>query len=86
VPSSEEVVLVACNFTPIPRPGYRIGVPQLGYYRELLNSDAAVYGGSGLGNLGGVVAEAVPWHGQPASISVLLPPLSVLYWKRAIAP
>lgn len=70
-----------CNFTPIPRHGYRIGVPTLGWYRELLNSDAQVYGGSNLGNGGGIMAEPFAAHGLPNSIVVTLPPLSVLYFK-----
>jgi len=72
----EQVVLVALNFTPVVRHGYRIGVPRAGFWREVLNSDAAVYGGSGLGNLGGVRSDDVPWHGRPHSLSVLLPPLA----------
>ena len=52
-------MLVVCNFTPVPRPNYRVGVPRGGYWREMLNSDAAVYGGSGMGNLGGVDAAPV---------------------------
>ncbi|HKN85594.1 MAG TPA: alpha amylase C-terminal domain-containing protein, partial [Nitrospiraceae bacterium] len=70
------------NFTPVPREQYRIGVPALGWYRELLNSDAAIYGGSNMGNGGGRQAEDLPWHGQPHSLLVTLPPLSVLFFKR----
>ncbi|MBI4296417.1 MAG: alpha amylase C-terminal domain-containing protein, partial [Chloroflexi bacterium] len=79
---SGDVVLVACNFTPVPRLNYRIGCPQGGYWRELLNSDAADYWGSGLGNLGGVHADAMPVHGRPYSLNLTLPPLSVLYFKH----
>jgi len=74
-------ILVVCNFTPVPRYGYRIGVPQGGFWREVLNSDAREYGGSGLGNLGGVWADPVPWHGRPYSLPLTLPPLGCLYLK-----
>jgi 1,4-alpha-glucan branching enzyme len=77
------LVLAACNFTPVPREGYRIGVPVPGYYRELVNTDAAVYGGSNVGNAGGVWAEPEPWHGQPASVVLTLPPLAVLILKAS---
>lgn len=76
-------VLCACNFTPVPRYGYRLGVPVPGRYHEVLNSDAAVYGGGNVGNFGGVDAEPVPWHGYAWSVSVTLPPLAVLFFKRA---
>ncbi len=76
-----DFLLFCCNFTPVPRPGYRIGVPEAGFYRELLNSDAACYGGSGLNNSPGVEAEPTPWHGRPFSISVTLPPLAVIAFK-----
>ncbi|MBP0491289.1 1,4-alpha-glucan branching protein GlgB [Roseomonas indoligenes] len=71
-------VLVVCNLTPVPRDGYRIGVPQGGWWREVLNSDAGEYGGSNLGNGGGVDADAEPAHGHPASLVLTLPPLSTL--------
>ena len=79
--SPKDTVLIACNFTPIPRIGYRIGVPGGGYWRELLNSDALEYGGTGVGNLGGVHAEAEPTHGRPYSLKLTLPPLSALFLK-----
>ncbi|HLI16889.1 MAG TPA: 1,4-alpha-glucan branching protein GlgB [Rhodanobacteraceae bacterium] len=72
-------MLVVCNFTPVPRQAYRVGVPFQGFWRERINTDALHYGGSGLGNLGGVHAEAVPWHGQPQSVSLVLPPLATLF-------
>ena len=72
-------VVVVCNFTPVPRYGYRIGVPQSGVYRECLNSDSALYGGSDVGNLGGGEARAVPWMGRPATLSLTLPPLGAVY-------
>ncbi len=71
-------VLVVVNFTPMPRHDYRIGVPIAGAWNEILNSDAAVYGGSGIGNGGTVLAEATPLHGQPASLRLTLPPLGAL--------
>jgi 1,4-alpha-glucan branching enzyme len=78
-----DFVLVVCNFTPVPRPGYRVGVPAGGHYRELLNTDAHFYGGSNVGNSGGVPAEARPWTGQPWSVTLTLPPLGVLLLKPA---
>jgi 1,4-alpha-glucan branching enzyme len=79
--SGEETVFVV-NFTPLPRHGYRVGVPRAGAYRELLNSDAGVYGGSNLGNQGRVESEAVPEHGREHSVCLTLPPLSILVLKR----
>ncbi len=78
-----ETVLVACNFTPVPRTGYRVGVPHGGFWRELLNSDGEAYGGSGMGNLGGVEAEETPAHGRPFSLTLTLPPLSALFLRAA---
>ncbi|MDQ6742062.1 MAG: 1,4-alpha-glucan branching protein GlgB, partial [Candidatus Dormibacteraeota bacterium] len=69
-------VLTAFNFTPVPRVGYRAGVPLVGRWREVLNSDAETYGGSGWGNMGATEAEAVPWHGRPHSVVLTLPALS----------
>ena len=71
-------MLVVCNFTPVPRHAYRVGVPRLGYYRELINSDAAEYGGSNLGNAGDAWAELTPWQGQPTRSRSHCPPLAVL--------
>jgi 1,4-alpha-glucan branching enzyme len=79
--SAKDTVLIVCNFTPIPRLGYRVGVPAGGYWRELLNSDALEYGGTGAGNLGGVHAAAEPAHGRPYSLKLTLPPLSALFLK-----
>jgi 1,4-alpha-glucan branching enzyme len=79
--SADDVILVVCNFTPVPRLRYQVGVPRGGYWRELLNSDAPIYGGSGLGNLGGVEAEPTSTHGRPFSLTVTLPPLAVLVFK-----
>jgi 1,4-alpha-glucan branching enzyme len=73
-------VLVVSNFTPIPREGYRVGLPSGGRWRERLNTDAPVYGGSGMGNLGGIEAVTEPWHGQPCSATLTLPPLATLFF------
>ncbi|MFZ0707458.1 MAG: alpha amylase C-terminal domain-containing protein, partial [Candidatus Korobacteraceae bacterium] len=75
-------VLVACNFTPVPRRGYRVGVPLDGHWSEVLNSNAAVYGGTDEGNFGGVHSEAFECHGQPYSLLLNLPPLAVVVLKR----
>ncbi len=75
------IILAAANFTPMVRSAYRVGAPRGGFWREALNSNASEYGGSGLGNLGGVEAEAVPWHNRPFSLSITLPPLSILFLK-----
>jgi 1,4-alpha-glucan branching enzyme len=74
----EAIAIIVGNFTPVPRDGYRIGVPYGGYYRERINTDAQDYGGSGIGNSGGVVAEPQPMHGHPYSVSLHLPPLAVV--------
>jgi len=76
--NSADPVLVACNFTPVPRAPYRIGVPHAGRWRERLNSDAADYGGSGQGNLGAVDSEPIGAHGHAHSLGVRLPPLAVV--------
>ncbi|MGH2515798.1 MAG: 1,4-alpha-glucan branching protein GlgB, partial [Ktedonobacterales bacterium] len=74
-------LVVVCNFTPVPRHAYRVGVPALSRYDELLNSDAEVYGGGNLGNLGGVDAERIPMHGFEQSIALTLPPLSTMIFQ-----
>ncbi len=76
-----ERILVVCNFTPVLRQGYRVGVPYGGWWKELLNSDATTYWGSGQGNRGGLHAEPQPWHGHPCSLMLSLPPLSALFFK-----
>ena len=81
--SDRDTILVVCNFTPVPREKYRVGVPHGGYWRELLNSDGAEYGGSGMGNLGGVQAKEVPVHGRPFSLELTLPPLGALFFKAS---
>jgi 1,4-alpha-glucan branching enzyme len=73
-----EFALVACNFTPVPRDDYRVGCPIGGIWYERINTDASEYGGSGSGNAGQVMAEAVPFHGQPCSLRLKLPPLGTL--------
>ncbi|AKJ68443.1 glycogen branching protein [Pandoraea thiooxydans] len=73
-----DFAVIACNFTPVPRHGYRVGVPVGGTYREVFNGDALAYGGSGLGNAGAVRSEPLPWHGQPHSLALTLPPLAAL--------
>jgi 1,4-alpha-glucan branching enzyme len=84
--ATDDGVLVVCNFTPVTRFGYRVGVPGSGHWRELLNGDAADYGGSGQGNLGGAEAAPVSWHGQPYSLVLTLPPLAVSFFKGRAGP
>ncbi|HXM61900.1 MAG TPA: 1,4-alpha-glucan branching protein GlgB [Terriglobales bacterium] len=79
--SPNQNIVIVCNFTPIPRLNYRLGVPAGGYWRELLNSDGKEYGGSGMGNAGGVMAEEEPVHGRPFSLNLTLPPLGALFLK-----
>ncbi len=78
-------LVIACNFTPVPRHGYRLGVPVAGRWEEVLNGDAPLYGGTGIGNLGAVATASVPSHGHAQSLSVTLPPLSLVVF-RAPAP
>ena len=73
-----ELAVIVCNFTPVPRENYRIGVPRPGRYRERINTDATEYGGSGMGNAGEVHAELHAMHGHQHSICLTLPPLGVL--------
>jgi 1,4-alpha-glucan branching enzyme len=77
-----DFVVVVVNFTPVPRPGYRIGVPEDGWYREILNSDGEIYGGSNMGNGAGMQADATPLHGFDHSISLTVPPLGFLLLKK----
>ena len=77
----EDFIVVVANFTPVVREHYRVGVPQRGFYAELLNTDAAVYGGSNVGNAGGVAAEPVPWNDRSYSLDLRLPPLGALFLK-----
>lgn len=73
-------VLVVSNFTPVPRQGYKIGVPRVGRWREAVNTDAGCYGGSNMGNGGGIYANVEPCHGQAFSVEVTIPPLSTVYF------
>jgi 1,4-alpha-glucan branching enzyme len=84
-PEGREVICVF-NFTPVPRQGYRLGVPSCSFYAEILNTDAAAYGGSGMGNMGGLEAEPVPWHGLPFSLNLTLPPLAAVYLEPGAPP
>jgi 1,4-alpha-glucan branching enzyme len=77
----DDAMLVACNFTPIPRQNHRLGVPWGGVWEEILNGDAPLYGGSGQGNFGGVAATPVAWHARSQSIVITLPPLAVVVFK-----
>ena len=72
-----EQLLFVCNFTPVVRQNYRVGVPLDGFWNEILNSDAAIYGGSGQGNFGGLSAMPLPIHGRPFSLNMTLPPLGI---------
>lgn len=78
----DDELLFVCNFTPVPRHDYRVGVPRPGWYRELLNSDAEIYGGSNVGNAGGAGAEPVEAQHRPYSLCLVLPPLGMLVLKR----
>ena len=84
-------IVVVANFTPVPRDGYRIGVPpfgssgsgRAGFWKEILNSDATAYGGGGIGNRGGMHAEAVPCRGHDHSLVITAPPLAIVYFVAA---
>jgi 1,4-alpha-glucan branching enzyme len=78
---TSDIVLAICNFTPVPRPNYRVGVPRGGVWKECLNSDAPLYGGSGVGNLGAIDAAPVSAHGRYHSLNLTLPPLGTLMLK-----
>lgn len=80
--STSDEILVVCNFTPEPRHLYRVGVPRDGLWREVLNSDADIYGGSSHGNGGSAFATPVPYQGRPYSLELTLPPLGALFFKR----
>jgi 1,4-alpha-glucan branching enzyme len=77
----DDCMVVACNFTPVPRQGYRVGVPHSGFYREVLNTDSHIYGGSNVGNNGGVWAQHHSWAGRPFCVDLTLPPLGVVFLK-----
>jgi 1,4-alpha-glucan branching enzyme len=78
-----DYVVCAFNTTPVARYHYRIGVPEHRYYQEIMNTDSELYWGSNLGNAGGVHADARPWHNQPCSIEITMPPLGGVYFKPA---
>ena len=80
---SGDDVIVVCNFTPVPRPGYRLGVPQAGAYHELFNSDATPYGGSGVVNLAPLASQPVPHHGREQSIVLTVPPLAAVILRTS---
>ena len=80
--STEDTIVIACNFTPVPHHNYRVGVPEGGLWSEILNSDAQEYDGSGQGNFGAVGAETTSFHGRPYSVNITLPPLAIVYFKR----
>ena len=75
------MTLFICNFTPVPRQNYRVGLPLHCHWAEVLNSDAALCGGSGQGNIGGVDASPLPIHGRPYSVSLTLPPLGIVVFR-----
>jgi 1,4-alpha-glucan branching enzyme len=77
----EGTVLVICNFSPVPRQNYRLGAPLSGAWKEILNTDAPEFGGSGVGNLGGAETVPIPLHGQRQSLTITLPPLAALYFR-----
>jgi 1,4-alpha-glucan branching enzyme len=79
--TTQDVILVVCNFTPVPRANYRVGVPRGGYWRELLNSDSSWYGGGDWGNGGGVEAAPVPLHARSHSLTVTVPALAAVFFK-----
>ncbi len=81
--SPDDLLVVVCNFTPTTHFNYRIGVPRPGFWKELLNSDAREYGGSGQGNMGGVESAPVPLHGRPYSLTITLPPLSTVFFRSS---
>lgn len=77
----EDFLVFVCNFTPVVREGYRLGVPRGGFYHERINTDAAIYGGGNVGNAGNVLAEPIPTHGHPHSLRLTLPPLATVVFR-----
>jgi 1,4-alpha-glucan branching enzyme len=77
-----DFLLICCNFTPVPRIGYEVGVPAAGYYAEVLNSDSELFGGSNMGNGGGAMSRPEPRHGRADSLKITLPPLSVVIFRK----
>jgi 1,4-alpha-glucan branching enzyme len=82
----DDTLLVVCNFTPVPRKDYKVGVPDGGFWREVLNSDAWIYGGSNVGNFGGRYALPISVHGFYQSLSLNLPPLGIVVFRRENSP
>jgi 1,4-alpha-glucan branching enzyme len=80
--STDDLIVIACNFTPVPRINYRLGIPKGGLWREVLNSDARDYAGSGQGNMGAIEAAPVSSHGRPYALNVILPPLGAIFLKH----
>ena len=76
-------MVIVCNFTSVVRQGFRLGVPERSPWRERLNTDSAAYGGTNVGNLGSVEAQETPWHGQPFSLELTLPPLATVVLEHA---
>jgi 1,4-alpha-glucan branching enzyme len=82
--SNKDILLVVCNFTPVPHPNYRVGVPRQGFWKEILNSDAKEYGGAGWGNMGGLQVAAIQCHGRPYSLNITVPPLATVCFKSKL--
>ena len=72
--------MIAVNLSPVPREKYRLGLPRATRWREAINTDSTFYGGSDVGNLGAVIPDPIPWHGQPVSAEVTLPPLAAVWF------
>jgi 1,4-alpha-glucan branching enzyme len=81
--NGDDDIFVVCNFTPMIRKDYRLGVPRPGRYGEIFNSDSSYYGGSNVGNVGDMPADDVPMHGQPYSLSLTLPPLAIIVLRSS---
>jgi 1,4-alpha-glucan branching enzyme len=79
--AADELMIAAFNFTPVPRPNYRVGAPRKGFWREVLNTDSADYLGAGYGNMGGVETVPLPAHGRLQSVTLTLPPLGAVFLK-----
>ena len=77
--------MFVANLSPVPREGYRLGLPRAARWQEAINTDSTFYGGSDVGNLGGLEPEPIPWHGQPVSALVTLPPLAAVWLVPGIA-
>jgi 1,4-alpha-glucan branching enzyme len=82
----DDFLVIGCNFTPVARHNYRIGVPAPGYYEELINSDSSMYGGGNVGNYGGIQTDSIPWHAWSQSLSLTLPPLGIVILKLRKQP